>query len=67
MLVDERNHLGGEIINDFFLDDKAYKWYKKSCKEINEYIKDGKRFHLLLSTTAFAWHNDNFIELLQNF
>ena len=65
-IVDERAVLGGETLADVTTDVTIDNWYKQSITELFKFAKDDtKRVTLLSNTTAFAWHDDNYIQALE--
>ena len=66
ILVDERSQLGGELFNEFSSDEAAMKWHKDSVNQLLSFAsKYSERFTLLTQSTAYAWHDHNFIEVLE--
>ena len=66
ILVDERNQLGGELFNEFSSDEAAKTWHKDSVNRLLSFAnEDSERFTLLTQSTAYAWHDQNFIEVLE--
>ncbi len=66
ILVDERSQLGGELFNEFSSDEAAMTWHKDSVNRLLSFAnEDSERFTLLTQSTAYAWHDQNFIEVLE--
>ena len=66
VLVDERVHLGGELFNEFSTDDAASDWHKDSIEKLLSYMNDdNSRLTLLSRSTAYAWYDHNYIEVLE--
>ena len=66
ILVDERTRLGGELFNEFSSDEAAMKWHKDSVNRLLSFAnEDSERFTLLTQSTAYAWHDQNYIEVLE--
>jgi sarcosine oxidase subunit alpha len=66
ILVDERCQLGGELFNEFSSDEAAVKWHKDSVNRLLSFAnEDSERFTLLTQSTAYAWHDQNYIEVLE--
>ena len=66
ILVDERKNLGGELFNEFSSDDSAVKWHNESLDELLAFKnEENSRLTLLTQSTAYAWYDHNYIEVLQ--
>ena len=66
ILVDERPRLGGEIISELCSDNSAKEWLKSSVADLNVFRKEhSDRFTVLCNSTAYAWHDQNFVEILE--
>jgi sarcosine oxidase subunit alpha len=66
ILVDEREHLGGELFNEFSTDDAASTWHKDSIEKLFSYMnEDNSRLTLFLRSAAYAWYDHNYIEVLE--
>ena len=66
VLVDERAHLGGELFNEFKSDDSAISWHRDSINKLLEFKNEANsRLKLLSRSTAYAWYDHNYIEVLQ--
>ncbi len=66
ILVDERPRLGGEIISELCSDNSAKEWLKSSVADLNVFRKEhSDRFTVLCNSTAYAWHDQNFVEVLE--
>ncbi|MDG1870200.1 MAG: 2Fe-2S iron-sulfur cluster-binding protein, partial [Candidatus Thioglobus sp.] len=66
ILVDEREHLGGELFNEFSTNDAASAWHKDSIEKLLSYMNgDNSRLTLLSRSTAYAWYDHNYIEVLE--
>jgi len=66
ILVDERVNLGGDLINEFVSNDSAKIWHRDSVKKLLEFKNEpNSRLKLLLRSTAYAWYDHNYIEVLQ--
>ena len=60
-LIDERPQLGGEMRGQNGSSNKAMDWLKKTTLE----IENNNSIDVYSRTTAFAWHDQNFILALQ--
>ena len=66
ILVDERKNLGGELINEFETDQSSIKWYQENINKLSEYRdEENARLKILTCSTAYAWYDHNYIEVLQ--
>ena len=66
ILVDERAHLGGELLNEFKSDDTASSWHHDNLNKLLEFKNiANSRLKLLSQSTAYAWYDHNYIEVLQ--
>jgi sarcosine oxidase subunit alpha len=66
ILVDERMNLGGELINEFETDQSSIQWYQENINKLREYRDaENARLKILTSSTAYAWYDHNYIEVLQ--
>ena len=66
ILVDERANLGGELFNEFTSDEAAAKWHEDSIADLCGFAKEkGDRFMMLTRATAYAWHDQNYVEVLE--
>jgi len=66
ILVDERMNLGGELINEFGTDKSSIQWYQENINKLIEYRDaENARLKILTSSTAYAWYDHNYIEVLQ--
>ncbi len=66
ILVDERNNLGGELINEFETDQSSIQWYQENINKLSEYRdEENARLKILTCSTAYAWYDHNYIEVLQ--
>ena len=66
ILVDERNRLGGELFNEFTSDARAANWHEESVADLCGFAKEqGDRFTMLTRATAYAWHDQNYVEVLE--
>ncbi len=66
ILVDERMNLGGELINEFESDQFSIQWYQENINKLREYRDaENARLKILTSSTAYAWYDHNYIEVLQ--
>ncbi|WP_416677894.1 2Fe-2S iron-sulfur cluster-binding protein [Candidatus Pseudothioglobus sp. Uisw_016] len=66
ILVDERAHLGGELFNEFKSDDNAISWHYDNLNKLLEFKNvANSRLKLLSRSTAYAWYDHNYIEVLQ--
>ena len=66
ILVDERENLGGELINEFTTDKNAALWYQETKDKLLEYKdEENPRLKILTSATAYAWYDHNYVEVLQ--
>ncbi len=66
ILVDERAHLGGELFNEFPSDDSAITWHRDAVNKLLEFKNEANsRLKLLSCSTAYAWYDHNYIEVLQ--
>ena len=66
ILVDERNRLGGELFNEFASDVKTENWHEESVADLCGFAKEqGDRFTMLTRATAYAWHDQNYVEVLE--
>ena len=70
IVVDERNQLGGELCSEVCADEAARQWLEQTLTALNDFqlatnAKGAKRLRLLSRTTAYAWHDHNFVQCLQ--
>jgi len=66
ILLDERMNLGGELINEFETDQSSIQWYQENINKLREYRDaENARLKILTSSTAYAWYDHNYIEVLQ--
>ncbi len=66
ILVDERMNLGGELINEFETDQSSIQWYQENINKLREYRDaENARLKILTCSTAYAWYDHNYIEVLQ--
>ena len=66
ILVDERNRLGGELFNEFASDVKTENWHEESVADLCGFAKEqGDRFTMLTRATAYAWHDQNYVEVIE--
>ncbi|MDO7701515.1 MAG: 2Fe-2S iron-sulfur cluster-binding protein [SAR86 cluster bacterium] len=66
ILVDERAHLGGELFNEFQSDDTAISWHHDNISKLLEFkYVANSRLKIFSRSTAYAWYDHNYIEVLQ--
>ena len=66
ILVDERAHLGGELFNEFQSDDTAISWHHDNLSKLLEFKNvANSRLKIFSRSTAYAWYDHNYIEVLQ--
>jgi len=66
ILVDERENLGGELINEFSTDESSFAWHRDNVKKLLKFNnEENSRLKILTSATAYAWYDHNYIEVLQ--
>ncbi|MBT3854669.1 MAG: FAD-dependent oxidoreductase, partial [Thiotrichales bacterium] len=66
ILVDERENLGGELINEFSTDESSFAWHRDNVKKLLMFKnEENSRLKILTSATAYAWYDHNYIEVLQ--
>jgi len=66
ILVDERSRLGGEIFNEFSSDKQSLSWHEEAVADLCGFAKEqSDRFMMLTRATAFAWHDQNYVEVLE--
>jgi sarcosine oxidase subunit alpha len=66
ILVDERARLGGELFSEFSADESANEWHKDSIADLCGFAKEqSSRFTMLSRATAYAWHDQNYIQVLE--
>jgi len=66
ILVDERESLGGDLTNEFEADQSSIQWYQENISKLKDYRdEENSRFKILTSSTAYAWYDHNYIEVLQ--
>ena len=66
ILVDERARLGGELFNEFTSDEAAALWHEESIADLCGFAKEqSDRFTMLTRATAYAWHDQNYVEVLE--
>jgi len=66
ILVDERAKLGGELFNEFSSNESASKWHEESIADLCGFAKEqSDRFTMLTRSAAYAWHDQNYVEVLE--
>ena len=66
ILVDERARLGGELFNEFSADESVSQWHEDSIADLCGFAKEqSERFTMLSRATAYAWHDQNYVEVLE--
>jgi sarcosine oxidase subunit alpha len=66
ILVDERARLGGELFNEFASDEAAAIWHEEGVADLCGFAKEqSDRFTMLTRATAYAWHDQNYVEVLE--
>jgi len=66
ILLDERPRLGGELLNEVASNKMASEWYQNSIDALNKLAKEQSgRFKVFYNSTAYAWHDQNYIEVLE--
>ena len=64
ILLDDRARLGGELLSDMVSDQQALDWHQEYEKKLRQYAQSG-HLTLLQHTTAFGWHDQNYIVALE--
>ena len=66
ILVDERARLGGELFNEFSSDKSSNEWHESAVADLCGFAKEqSDRFTMLTRATAYAWHDQNYVEILE--
>ena len=66
ILVDERAKLGGELFNEFSADESVSQWHEDSIADLCGFAKEqSERFTMFSRATAYAWHDQNYVEVLE--
>ena len=70
ILVDERSQLGGELCSEVCADETARGWLEQTLAALRDASSannahGAKRLRLFSRTTAYAWHDHNFVQCLQ--